>query len=424
MAWWARGIGAAVVGATVLGPTVAMADDGTAAARSIPHYAEMVALDADGTAHVTVDLSFDFGGEPGHGPFLTVPERESTDDGRTRVYEVSDVEASSPSGAPADVDASDDGDTMTIRVGDPAAGDVDGVQTYRISYDVSGLINPDATTGDGDQLYWDAIGPGWEVPLGDVSIDVAGPVDVERAQCFAGTIGSTQPCDGAEQVAGHAVLHQEQLMPGDGLTVAVGWPAGTFPEAMPVFEDESTSVDETGDDLDQQLVDGGFDGVEGGDLGEPSGIGFGGMVALAFGAFIVIAIIASVRSARHTNARPEQPPAEVHELARRGYLRVDRMPSHPTGSMQDWNLVPLRPADSGLSSRERAWMLALFGAGMVPVAWSNASMPPVAMQGFWNGGGSSAGFGFGGDGGAAGGGGFGGGGGVGGGDGGGGGGGW
>jgi len=395
MAWWARGIGAVVVGAGVLAPAVATADDGTAATRSIPHYAETVVLDGDGTAHVTVDLAFDFAGEPGHGPYLTVPERESTDDGRTRVYEVSNVEASSPSGAPADVDATDDGEAMTIRVGDPDIGDVDGVQTYRISYDVSGLINPDATTGDGDQLYWDAIGPDWEVPLADVSIDVAGPVDVERVECFAGAAGSTQPCDGAEQVSGHAVLHQDQLTPGDGLTVAVGWPAGMFEGAAPVFED-STTVD---DDTAQQFVEG--DVTDVGSSANFFGLGFGGMVALMLGGFVVLAVVASVRSRRHSGAKPEQPPAEVQDMARRGYLRIDRMNSAGHGASLDWNLVPLRPVDAGLSQRERAWYVALFGAGMVPVAWSNATMPPVSMQGFWSGSsGAPSGAGFGGSGGA------------------------
>jgi len=440
MAWWARGIGAVAVAAAVGMPSVAAADDGSEAARSIPHYAETVVLDADGTAHVTVDLTFDFGGEPGHGPFLTVPEQEPTDDGRTRAYEVSNVTAVSPSGAPADVQVDDDGQTATIRVGDPDVGDVDGVQTYRIGYDVSDLVDPDATTGDGDQLYWDAIGTAWQVPLGDVSIDVSGPADVERVECFAGTSGSAEACDAADQVGGHAVFHQASVEPGDGLTVAVGWPAGTFPDASPVFVDDqaddgsaASSVDGSGSDIDddlaQQLIDGGTSGYDDGEIPGSTffGLGAGGLVALLVGGFVVIAILAVRRSSR-PGAKPEQPTAEVHELARRGYLRIDRTKSAGQVSTLDWNLVPLRPADSGLSQRERAWYVALFGAGMVPVAWSNATMPPIAMQGFWGGGGGSAGFGFGGDGGAGagvgGGGGFGGGGSVGGGDGGGGGGGW
>ena len=52
---------------------------------------------------VVLDFDFDFGDDPGHGPYLTLPTRVSYDDSLDRAFRYTDITASSSTGAPAQV---------------------------------------------------------------------------------------------------------------------------------------------------------------------------------------------------------------------------------------------------------------------------------------------------------------------------------
>ncbi|MDM7832483.1 DUF2207 domain-containing protein [Cellulomonas edaphi] len=408
--------------AATAGSAASAADGG----QQITHYAESVALDADGTAHVELDLTLDFANTPGHGPFLTIPERESTDDGRVRVYGIDDFSASSPTGAPAGLDVRDTGDAVEVRIGDPAKGDVAGLQQYHVEYTVTDLVNTAKTTGDGDQLYWDPIGPDWELPLSDVSVTVSGPAAVERARCFAGELGTTASCSSSDVTADGATFTQDALEPGEALTVVAGWPAGTFPGASAVFEPSEGGSDDTwaeeglpsgdlelGDDgLPPSFVlgpDGEWVEESSGGVGvEGAAAGVGVVIGLGVVGVVVAIVIAMVRR----GSGPGEPPAEVMSLAAQGYLRMDPVaPSGPRGRA-NWSMVPLRPADDAMSARERAWHQAMFFAGMLPVFWNHVRPPmhhhhssfsPSHHSSFSSGMGAGGGGGFGGDAGAGGG---------------------
>ncbi|WP_448629887.1 DUF2207 domain-containing protein [Cellulomonas soli] len=216
--------GATVPGAPVPGAVVpgAVVPDVTSG-REITRYDVTVDLDAHGVAHVALDFDFDFGDDPGHGPYLTLPIRQGTDTGQDRLYRVTDVQASSTSGAPDGLDVSDDNRVMTIRVGDEDVDDVQGSQSYRVSYTVDGWVNPANAKHSGDELYWDVIGH-WDIPLSEVSVQVTGPVEAEGAACFVGPTGSTTPCDYAAVVDGAGAFWQRTVAAGDSFTVVTGWP--------------------------------------------------------------------------------------------------------------------------------------------------------------------------------------------------------
>src|SRR5665647_1307385 len=50
-----------------------------------------------------------------------------------------------------------------------------GVQTYHLEYTVDGWVNPASPQHSGDELYWNVIGNGWEIPISGVSVQVTGP---------------------------------------------------------------------------------------------------------------------------------------------------------------------------------------------------------------------------------------------------------
>src|SRR4051812_5836205 len=69
----------------------------------ITRWDETYDLQPDGSAKVTVDFDFDFGDDPGHGPYFTFPTHQGYDDTYDRVYDYTDISASSSTGAPANV---------------------------------------------------------------------------------------------------------------------------------------------------------------------------------------------------------------------------------------------------------------------------------------------------------------------------------
>src|SRR5690606_13047328 len=135
--------------------------------REITRYDVTVDVDREGLALVTIDMDFDFGSKPGHGPFITLPTRQGYDATHDRLYEVWMFTQSSATGAPADryVDRTDN--EVRLRVGDEDRGDITGVHQYTITYLLRGMVNPEAGDGELDEFYWNALGHEWEIPVRD-----------------------------------------------------------------------------------------------------------------------------------------------------------------------------------------------------------------------------------------------------------------
>lgn len=208
----------------------ALADD----EESVVRYAQTLTLDDEGRALVEIELTQDFGDLGRHGPELYVTTRVGYSQTQDREYAVGDVTVSSAD-APDTVYLEDRGATLYIRIGE-ADTEISGVHTYSVSYTVDGWVNPAGypfPTGelDRDELYLNAIGDGWRLPLHDVSITVRGPADVTEVECFAGPTGSTAPCDGVPSPGASVTFSQDVLQPGEPLTLVAGFPAGTFTTA-------------------------------------------------------------------------------------------------------------------------------------------------------------------------------------------------
>ncbi len=381
----------AVLGALLLGPLlVGPATQATAAAdltdgREITRYDVTASAAADGAVAVRIDLDFDFGNDPGHGPYLTFPTRVAYDDEQDRLFEFSDVRAESPTGAPAQVNREDDGSAVILRIGDPDVDDVSGVQTYRISFTVDGWINPANAQHSGDELYWDVIGPGWEVPLSDLTVAVTGPTAVEGAACFAGPPNSTRACTSATMTGSTATFTQDVVPVGDGFTTVTGWPGGTFAGVQPILRTRPDPLATI-----RPITPGG---------------GIAAIVA-ALGALLVVGRVRRVgrdraylgatsglrpmaglqtptgyRDSRAPVAVRLTPPdgarpgeigtlideradpvdvtATIVDLAVREWLRIEEVPHQEQGS-PDWTLVRLRSGGDGLEPFEAFLMSELF----------------------------------------------------------------
>jgi uncharacterized membrane protein YgcG len=206
-----------------------------AALEQISRYTVAMDLRKDGSMRVTETIDYDFGSTQGkHGIFRTIPTVFPYDDKHERVYPISDVDVSSPTGAPDDVKVEEDSVT-SIRIGHPDK-TVTGRQTYVLAYDVGGVVN---SFPDHQELFWNAIGVEWSVTIGQASATVKGPAAVQKTACYRGAQGSTQTC-AASVAKGVARFSQPQLAPAEGLTIVTSFPAGTFPDAGPILREPQT----------------------------------------------------------------------------------------------------------------------------------------------------------------------------------------
>lgn len=201
----------------------------------ITDYNVQATVDDHGTTSVHLALSFDFGNDPGHGPYLTFPLRQeiANDPDHWRMLTMTVGEVSSPSGADASVQTTTQDGNLLIRVGSEGR-TFTGVQTYQVDYTIRGLIAPAQAQSGLDEFNWNPVGTGWEVPIDSATVALTGPATILRAACYSGDYFDL-PCDAAVE-GDSATYAVTQIGNGSGMQVVAGFPSGTFVGAEPVLE--------------------------------------------------------------------------------------------------------------------------------------------------------------------------------------------
>lgn len=175
-------------------------------------------IDEAGTVRVTEDLLVDFGFLERHGIFRDIPVQYQYDSDYNRVTTITDV-AVDDGANPWPYELIRGGPNLRIKIGDPARL-VSGQQRYRISYTVSGGLNP---FPDHDEFYWNVTGNAWPVKIEEASATVRPPNgSLERIACYEGAAGSTVPCQSTGGDSSASFAATVPLPPGSGLTIVVG----------------------------------------------------------------------------------------------------------------------------------------------------------------------------------------------------------
>jgi uncharacterized membrane protein YgcG len=203
-----------------------------ASAERITSYGARIAIQRDGSILVTEQIVYNFGSDQRHGIFRVIPVRLRYNSTYDRIYAV-DVQSVESPDAPAQYTVGNNGSDVSVKIGDPNQ-TVTGEHTYTLTYRVRGSLNAFA---DHDELYWNAVGNQWKVPIDQATVQVSAPADVTRAACFAGPPGSTAPCQHSGITSGVASFGQAGLGPNEGLTVVVATPKGAVASAGPVLQE-------------------------------------------------------------------------------------------------------------------------------------------------------------------------------------------
>ncbi|MFI6501977.1 DUF2207 domain-containing protein [Nonomuraea typhae] len=155
-------------------------------------------LRKDGVLRVSEKIGAESPGEVKR-TFLT---RTRFDDANDRLYRIADVKGGQLAG-----------DVLTVKA--PAT----------VTYEVTGAVTP---AGGVEELRWFAVN-GWNVPVSKATVKVTGAGMVQNLSCFAGELTSAVGCTSASMDHGatEADFEQQNLGPGQALTVVVGYPKGT-----------------------------------------------------------------------------------------------------------------------------------------------------------------------------------------------------
>jgi uncharacterized membrane protein YgcG len=206
-------------------------------AEAILRYDVVIQIQRDDSIVVRETIDYDFGTAQRHGIFRDIPTTLRYDDAHDRTYPLDVVSVTGSPGTPVQYEKEDAGAGKTrIRIGDPDR-TITGRHTYVIRYRMGGALNG---FPDHDELYWNAVGPDWAVPIQEARVTVSAPGPIDGIACYAGPAGSSLPCAKSALKYGVASFAQPSLDPHDAFTVAVGLPKGIVAEPAPILTERWT----------------------------------------------------------------------------------------------------------------------------------------------------------------------------------------
>jgi uncharacterized protein (TIGR04222 family) len=373
-----------LLGAGALLLLLASSAEAQTAGEVIHEYLVEIEILDDGDLKVTERIDYGFGAQLRHGIFRTIPTRFHHDEVNDRIYPIEAIDVQSPT-APDDVEVTEEGSSTVLRIGDPDV-EISGRHMYTISYRVEGALN--AFT-DHDELYWNATGDEWQVPMEDVRITVRAPADILRIGCFQGYEGGTEVCGEATSRGSVATFAPGRgLLPYEGVTIVVSIPKGSVPEPSPILEERwavqrAFSVDAgtmtaslgllailggalfrtwSREGRDRRFRGSAIDQVMGSPTGEDEAVPLGEGDAEA-----------PVEFAPPDGVRPGQigtlideranvidVTATIVDLAGRGFVLIREIPDRGLFSKTDWTLVRLEKAEAELLPYEKRLLDGLF----------------------------------------------------------------
>jgi uncharacterized membrane protein YgcG len=357
---------------------------------AIRSYDVTIEIRTDDSIRVTEVIEYDFGSTQHHGIFRDVPTREAYDDRYDRVFPLHVESVSATGGASADYEiSSEPGGITRIKIGDP---DVmtSGVHTYTIVYTADAALNG---FPDHDELYWNAIGDQWEVPVDHATATVDAPANIVDAVCYAGPVGSTIACDRQRIDGGSARFTQRGLFPFEALTVVVALPKGAVAEPHPqlvepwsigrAFSRTRVTLGVSGGLLLLLIAGCGWllwtRGRDRRYVGSPVDQTMGNPTGDSQAVPLFERGVAPVEFAPPEDLRPGQVgtivdeqantldvTATIVDLAVRGYLTIEEIPKEGWFGKPDWTLHRTDKGDGDLLTYERTLLLGLFKDGNDP----------------------------------------------------------
>ncbi len=211
---------------------------GQAAAKSgeesIQSYDVEATIGEDATVSFTETIVYNFDGLERHGIIRTIPVTKTNAQDKKFALDITIVSVTDPGGKTYRYTTTREGDALQVKIGDPDK-TITGQHIYVIRYTAAGALT---YFPEHDELYWNAIGTEWDVPVAKGTTRVTIPQafadpDVHVA-CFTGPTGATESdCPTGYKDGVATVTPARELSANEGLTVVVGFPKGAVAVVEP-----------------------------------------------------------------------------------------------------------------------------------------------------------------------------------------------
>src|SRR3989344_3906776 len=186
-----------------------------------------VDVNTDGTIDVIETIHYDFGPQQKHGILREVPYQKTNQDGKKYNMKIEVKAVTDLRREPYLYTTSESNGKLNLKIGDPN-NYATGKKVYQIEYKVYGALT---YFTDHDELYWNATGDEWDIPVEFAEVTIKLPKDISgnvTINCYTGYKGSTASNCSTKLVANNLVTTQTKypLYSREGLTFAVGFPKG------------------------------------------------------------------------------------------------------------------------------------------------------------------------------------------------------
>jgi uncharacterized membrane protein YgcG len=203
------------------------------AGERITAYDVDIRIESTGSLLITEVIDYDFATNSRHGIFREIPVRLDYDSRYERIYPLDVISVEGSPGTPDQYTRETAGTKERLKIGDPDE-TITGAHRYTITYRIDGALNG---FDSHDELYWNAIGTEWPVPIEQATVRVTTPSDITDVACFGGEGGSRLECAEAARAGRTASFSDRRLRAGDGVTVVVGFAKGAVPPPVPVLDE-------------------------------------------------------------------------------------------------------------------------------------------------------------------------------------------
>lgn len=185
----------------------------------IARYDVDITVQPSGRMHVVETIDYVFP-NPRHGLLRKLRVKFRHTDTHDRVYPVSNVRVTGSPGTPLETEVENDGAYRVIRVGDPDR-TITGAHRYVVTYDLDGALN---RFEGHDELYWNAVGPDWDVLIERSTVRVRAEAAISAVNCYAGPLDSRFPCRRSVADGRSATFEHGLIAPRQAMTIAVALP--------------------------------------------------------------------------------------------------------------------------------------------------------------------------------------------------------
>lgn len=226
--------------APVIGQDAIEAEVNEAVTEQIRTFDVTIEVQPSGIFRVTEEISYDFGDLERHGIFRHIPSISTNAEGKEFLLVIDDIKVVTEDGTPYQYQITKEDDWVKLQIGNPDY-TISGEHTYIISYSVSGDIR---YFYDHDELYWNATGNEWDIPIEEATVQVTLPIPESKSEsnseeplekpadqplidvrCYTGATGiSDEACLIERKGSTIQVSTTESLNSDEGLTVAVAFP--------------------------------------------------------------------------------------------------------------------------------------------------------------------------------------------------------